>query len=246
MISSNVNNNYKNYLTTIIRKAKQRFYKNSFNNCHGDAEKTWNIVKNLLCKTKVNTRVKSIVVDGEAFSDESDIAHNFNIYFVNVATNLDARIPISDTCPLSYMSDKQNIRFIMRPVTVDECTNVIAELKNTKCGRDAIPVKLLKHAKDILAVPITNIINYSFTIGIFPNSLKILQIIPIFKKGSPTDPSTYRPISILLLFSQIFEKCVAARLLEYSTYHSIISSCQFSFQSEKSTVDSLLQLSEYL
>ena len=127
--------NYKNYLTTIIQKAKQQFYKNSFNNCHGDAKKPWNIVKNLLCKTKAKTRVKSIVVDGEAFSDEYDIAHNLNIFFANIATNLEAHIPISETCPISYMSDKQNIRFIMRPVPVDECTNVIAELKNTKCSR---------------------------------------------------------------------------------------------------------------
>ena len=73
---------------------------------------------------------------------------------------------------LSHMSDKQNVRFIMRPVTVDECTNVIAELKNTKCGRSAIPVGLLKYANVILAVPITDIINYSFTIGIFTNGLK--------------------------------------------------------------------------
>ena len=74
---------------------------------------------------------------------------------------------------------------------------MIADLKNTKSGRDAIPVILLKHAKDILAVPITDNIYYSFTIRIFPNSLKIVQIIPIFKKGSPIDLSNYRPISIL-------------------------------------------------
>ena len=126
---------------------------------------------------------------------------------------------------------------------VDECSNVIAELKNTKCGRGAIPVKVLKHAKDIFAVQITNIISYSFTIGIFQNSLKIAQIILIFKKGSPTDSSNYRPISILPLFSKVFEKCVAARLLEFSTYHSIIASCQIGFQRGKSTVDALLQLS---
>ena len=33
-------------------------------------------VESLLCKTKVTTRVKSIVVDGEIFSDETDIDHN--------------------------------------------------------------------------------------------------------------------------------------------------------------------------
>ena len=89
-----------------------------------------------------------------------------------------------------------------------------------KCGRDVILVKLLKHAKDDLTVPITDIINYYLTIGIFLNSLKIAEIVPIFKKSSPTDPSDYH---------------------QFRFFRN-----QFGFQRGKCTVDALLQLSKYL
>ena len=40
-------------------------------------------------------------------------------------------------------------------------------------------------------------------------------MIPVHKKGSPTDPSSYRPISLLSVFSKIFEKLMHKRLCDF-------------------------------
>ena len=45
-------------------------------------------------------------------------------------------------------------------------------------------------------------------LGSFPDACKIAKVKPLFKKGSKTDPSNYRPISLLPLLSKIFERVV--------------------------------------
>ena len=41
---------------------------------------------------------------------------------------------------------------------------------------------------------------------VFPDMLKYAMIRPLFKKGYKKDKPNYRPIAILTLFSNIFEK----------------------------------------
>ena len=47
---------------------------------------------------------------------------------------------------------------------------------------------------------ITHIVNMSIRQGIIPDDIKRARVIPIRKKGCRTDPSMYRPISILMQF----------------------------------------------
>jgi hypothetical protein len=48
--------------------------------------------------------------------------------------------------------------------------------------------------------------------GNFPDRLKYAEVKPLFKNGDKTDPSNYRPISLLTSFSKIFEKIIYRRL----------------------------------
>lgn len=57
--------------------------------------------------------------------------------------------------------------------------------------------------------------NKSFTDGVFPDTLKIPIIEPIYKKGDHKDPNNYRPISFLSSFAKVFEKILATRLLNF-------------------------------
>ena len=87
---------------------------------------------------------------------------------------------------------------------------------------DNISVKLAKNFIIIIAPVLSSIINNSFQSDVFPNLLKISRVTPIFKSEDPNNLSNYRPISLLLALSKIFEKIVYKRLFSYGTKHKII------------------------
>ena len=60
----------------------------------------------------------------------------------------------------------------------------------------------------LVIIPLTALINQSFLTGVFPYSLKCADTIPIHKNVSKENVANFRPISILPLFSNIFERCM--------------------------------------
>ena len=106
--------------------------------------------------------------------------------------------------------------FFLRPVTADECLDLVVKLKNVFYLRNTLPVNINVHVRDIIAVLIARLINIYFLSGTFPDALKLSTITPIFKSGDPLDVANYRPISVLPLFSKNFKRCVTGRLVEFS------------------------------
>ena len=51
--------------------------------------------------------------------------------------------------------------------------------------------------------------------GIFPDELKLAEVVPVYKKNDKKDKSNYRPISILSNISKIYERCIQKQLNEY-------------------------------
>jgi len=82
--------------------------------------------------------------------------------------------------------------------------------------------------------------------GIFPDSLKIAKIIPIYKSGDSKSLTNYRPISILSVFSKIFEKIISIRLKQFITSNNILHENQFGFRGGLLTSMALLQLVDEL
>ena len=81
-------------------------------------------------------------------------------------------------------------------------------------------------------------------IGIFPDMMKLAKVIPLYKKNSPEDPSNYRPISLLSVFSKITEKLMHTCLYNFLEQHNVLYSFQFGFRSKNSTLHALISLTE--
>lgn len=246
LISKEQCNAYNNWLTTRIRKSKATYFLNSFASCHNDIRKTWSHIRKILSQSSTRKSVKSLVIDGNEIIDNLEISNKFNEYFTTVALDLDSQLPVSNESPLAYLNANRPNSLFLYPVSLAECSRVIADLKLTRFDVNTIPVKLLIHARDILSAPIIKLVNNSFEAGIFPSILKAGTVTPIFKSGDPADISNYRPISVLPLFSKIFERCMANRLINFANKYSIISPHQFGFQKNKSTVDAIVDLTEYI
>ena len=76
--------------------------------------------------------------------------------------------------------------------------NCIKELDEGKgVGVDKIPPKILKWGAHVLIPILTRLFNKCLLGGIYPDSLKIARVKPIFKGGMKNQIPSYRPISIL-------------------------------------------------
>ena len=78
--------------------------------------------------------------------------------------------------------------------------------------------------------------------GTFPSQLKLAKVFPIHKSGDKTDPSNYRPISILPTISKIFEKHVNQHLMGFLNKHKLIHENQSGFRQKHSCQTALVKL----
>ena len=92
-----------------------------------------------------------------------------------------------------------------------------------------------------LSIPLKLLFNKSLSLGVCPNKWKLSFIVPIFKKGDPTDKENYRPISITSIISRVFERILVKHINFYLTTNSIISESQFGFRRGKSVESQLLK-----
>ena len=75
-----------------------------------------------------------------------------------------------------------------------------------------IPVFIYKILAPLIAPTVLILFNNSLTEGIFPECFKTAKIVPILKSGVLKSTANYRPISMLLFLSKMFEKLMCARL----------------------------------
>ena len=224
------------------------YYRNKLNNVKESMSKTWKLVLNsMLFRNKKLNTLNEIDVNGSVVSDPNLMAKTFNDLFTNIGSSLARKIPPSNIDPISFLKgDYQNSLFFT-PVTEQEIIQIIGNLKNTNSkGFDDIPVNVLKFCRNELATVLSHINNLSLSSGVFPNVLKIAKVLPIFKNGDKKIVSNYRPISVLSVFSKIFEKIVYTRLFEYLDVNHILSNSQFGFRQKLSTSMALLELTDVI
>lgn len=131
----------------------------------------------------------------------------------------------------------------LSPVTEAEVARVIQDLKQkTSSDINGMSTWLIKHCYKNILIPLTKLINLSFTQGVFPSALKTAKVVPIFKKNDPSNVNNYRPISILPVLSKVFEKVFLKRLEHFLERFEILSPQQFGFRKNKSTIDAITSL----
>ena len=78
-----------------------------------------------------------------------------------------------------------------------------------------IRVSILIDSMNIYLPLLTDIINDSLKRHIFPDELKLAEVMPLFKKANPFDKTNYRPVSLLSHISKVFERLIYNQINEY-------------------------------
>ena len=118
-------------------------------------------------------------------------------------------------------------------ITLSEVKRYITDFNGKKAtGCNGIGPRILKASIDAIVIPITAKINKCIDRCIFTNTLKIANVLPLYKKGSQHDCNNYRPILILPTISKLFEKHVSNQLQTFFKKTNILHPRQSGVQSK--------------
>ena len=186
--------------------------------------------------SKACNATNEFVIDDEVIHDPDLIANKFNEYFINIGRTLSERI-ISVHNYKDYLPISCDNRFVFKSVEEAYILEIMNKLKNkSSYGHDQISNKLIKRAKEILAKPLTYLVNQMMATTYYPNALKLARVKPLFKSGDSSLFSNYRPISLLPSISKIFEYVIFYQLLEYFSVNNLFCVQQYGFRPGHSTL----------
>ena len=235
---------YRRYLKRIIKGAKRNYYSKRFENAQGNLKKTWSLVNELRGKSKRNIKA-SFKINGELVEDKKKIANGFNQFFASVAKKLNTKIYSSTlNCSNNHCNDFQgflknriNSSIYFSPTTASEIEAIIKDFKNDKASD--ISIYILKKCSSHISLKLSKFFNNFMEKGVFPEVLKTSKITPIYKKDDPQKFGNYRPVSVLPIFSKIFEKIIYSRLYSFLTTMNVIYDNQFGFRNNHSTSNAI-------
>ena len=196
----------------------------------------------LLNRKNITTKIDKIRdCDGTIATSPQLIAEKFNEYFTNIAEKLKSTLPQGMGDAYQFLGNSNLNTLFLEQTNSTEISSIINNLK-VKATSD-LNVATIKKAASLnskFSQVITDVINVSFTEGIFPSALKIAKTVPIYKAGSKIDIENYRPISLLSAFSKIYEKIMYDRIYCFLTQHKVLIENQFGFRRGRSCEDALL------
>lgn len=228
---------YRNKSVALMRKSKKLYYTNLVNRQGNDTKQVWKIVGEV-----TGTAKRKQIVPVNLSIETAD---QFNQFFTTYGQNSAQPTPLASVT--SDIPRCINNEFSFSNITSDEVASVVANMPTNKAaGPDGIMAKVIKDNIDLFCVPLCRIFNHAIHSSLYPDTLKVAKVVPIFKTGDPNNPSSYRPISVLSVVNTIFEKLIAFQLKTFLDVNHIICPQQHGFVSSRSTSTAVVTLSQLI
>lgn len=223
----------------IERECYLNYVDNTQSSIKTDPKRFWAYVKS---RRKGSSYPRSLELNGTLYSDGPGICAGFNTFFNSVFQRPANSYPLQSLAP-PFCDDGSVICS-----TIISPSNVLKFLKrlniNGGAGSDGIPSYFVVRCAKSLCFPLSLIFTKSISIGSFPSKWKEAHILPIHKKGSKTKIENYRPISILNVFSKVFEKSVNEVI--YPILSRGIPPQQHGFYKGRSTTTNLVEFLNFV
>nr|CAI5836261.1 unnamed protein product [Callosobruchus analis] len=184
--------------------------------------------------------------NGRIIKNPNEVANAFAEFYTNVGTELSSKI---EKCEKYTFGNKQQISksIFLKPTCENHVIEKIINLKNNKSpGHDGIKAEHIKEIVMEIAKPLTCLFNNCIEQGIFPETFKSSIVKPIFKTGSKTNLSNYRPISLITNFAKIFEKILHDQVTNFLERNELFSPKQYGFRQARSTQDAIVDLTTHI
>uniref|UniRef100_A0A7M5UYY5 Reverse transcriptase domain-containing protein n=1 Tax=Clytia hemisphaerica TaxID=252671 RepID=A0A7M5UYY5_9CNID len=213
------------------RKSQFLYMRNKFLSTGKNIKKFWENINAFFGRKKTSKYPNTMTYETKNISGNFNIAQAFNNHYSEVAPNLIKKLPKNSDSNVSKSTPENNSSFLFQKTTRYEILTLLNKLDNKK-SKDLydFPIDIIKATADLIAEPLSHIINHSIKGGVFPETLKHAKVLPLFKKGPRDDIKNYRPISVLPLFDKVFEQVMHKRLSKFLDKNEYLDKNQHGFQ----------------
>ena len=199
-------NNYhkvRNQHSAFLKSARVTYYSNLIDQCAGDSRKLFRVV-NFLCMEPLETALPE-------HSDPTKLANKFGTFFLKKIENLD-KFQVQEP-RLVPVTPKENLKSFSA-LSIEEVFKIVQESSNASCRLDPAPTWLLRSCLDVLAPPITEMVNLSLLSGHVPENWRTAVVFPLLKKpGLDLVYKNFRPVSNLPFITKVVGKAALQQLL---------------------------------
>lgn len=239
-------------ISNVIKKANKtsmnNFYKDKLYEVQNDPKKCWVFLNETLGRKHSKT-INLINDSGEIVENDLQKAEIFNRYFLQSIKDLRLQIeqyPI-DSCnslrTLIQTLDRFNFSF----TTYDEIHTIISNLTPSKSGgHDNILPKILLNNKNDLTPYLVNIFNNMIRRSIYPDILKIHKIVPIPKGKNACTTEMFRPIAVLSIIDNVFERILHNQISNYMKSNNLLNDFQFGFRKGCGTEEAVVNVVNFI
>ena len=240
----------------IIKDSQVASWKSYVSNIDSKTEcgKVWKRVNKI--KGKHNPRpLPTLKIQGNTISDPQDVANVFAKYYESVNSKTKrahSSLHAKSTAqrrkfPFNKRGGHPDNEALNTPFTLEEMLLQLQQCKDTSPGLDNITIAMLNHLSTDTLQTLVTTFSSIWLAELFPESWSVEVKLPILKPGKdPSQPESFRPISLTSCLCKLFERMVNHRLMWFLEKNNILAPQQSGFRKNKSTMDSLSQLTSYI
>ena len=241
---------YSRIFKNTCKAAKALYISNKVKLAENKIKTVWKIINNETNRNKRNNTDYTLETTHGLIRDNKKVAQEFVNFFTN--------IPIKTT---ETLNSSPSIAFGLLNANVSACPNVfnfshinpitvIKTFKQIKIKPTedlwGMSIKACTSIIQTIAPYLALIFNLCVDQGVFPDLMKYSKVIPLFKSGDSKDTNNYRPVSVLPVFSKVFEKIMLNQMLIHFNTNNILHDKQYGFTRGRCTTDAGVTLLKHI
>ena len=234
-----------------IKNAKTNYLKTKLKNLTKNSSTAWDAVNDYL-GWKKPTAPTQLVQNGSVMTEGPALAETMIKQYKKKEREVQLALGEAKSDYLEAgrrLTAGNKAVFTWKKVTRKEVEEKISEVDNKESfGEDGISYGFIKKMSAWISKELTEIMNLSLEIRVYPRRWRIARVKPLFKGDGcdRTAPKSYRPVALLSAMSRIMEALMAKQLDRYQEENGLVHQGVHGFRKGRGTNTAILEVWEYV
>ena len=219
---------YRRMVNEMIKESKKNYYQKLYTKSKPSSKMLWKELSKLSGNSTTTDRF-----------DSSLTADELNEFFTTIGEKTVSHLPLKNEVLWKGLDSIYDFKFNqIVSETIRKCLLTLSQ--NSSLDVLDFDSRLLRLSAFYIAESLTTIFNLSINTSIVPSDWKYARVTPMYKgKGDISNPSNFRPISVIGHISKIFEKEIQVQLITYLISKDFITLDQSAYRKFHSTTTCL-------